>query len=363
METDTTRNADQLREDRQTPPATEQAPRARGAALPDPDAFFKHESGDNRRAALTHDRAQQTAPATLVMQWARAVHAQTALWSVITIATAAAMLWSGAPHAAWSRSSLEDLLLLAVGAILVTFGVNLVHTTSATTLPGALTQSRAAQIGVALFVVGTIIGAVGVRGSASGGMLWAGLGIVGAAGYALAPLANRHLPGLELLPAVLVGPLLYGVALLAAHRAHFAVSNGTWMVALALGSFYAARQCAASLATAVGTGRQTLRDIVGERNLRLLFVLALVAAYGLVVLAGVGHHLTHGVLAVLLSLPIAILPLSGALLAQQSAALGVLTRQTQRALVVFGAWLICGLLLGGLYMRFLGSLHVLHSIK
>ena len=92
--------------------------------------------------------------------------------------------------------------------------------------------------------------------------------------------------------------------------------------------------------------------------MRGLLIISIIGAYVLVVSAGLPRSAPHATLAVLLSLPAAVVPLTGALRSRDQAALALVLGQVQRLVWQFGLWLLIGLLLAGVYLHVLGSLHL-----
>ena len=320
-------------------PTINRVPPAKSASLPDPEAFFRRESRDEARASFAQTRAQQVAPPMWWTTAARAVHLQTAAWPLVTIAVAVLYLWAQNLRPAWGRPQLvAGLEVLALGA-LTCFGVALLRRGTR-----QWENDRQAQLGAALLLVAAIIGVLVGHGQPTAVTVLGVIGWLLAIGYVVVMRTGKTFPGMELLPAIALGPLLFFFTLLVFEGKRLSVTNGTWLLAGMLGAAQPA----------------TLESAIGNQYSRLLDLVLLVGAYGLVILAATGRHTSHGALAVLLSLPAAMLPLSGVAYARARAALRVVAAQTQRTLVLFGVWLAIGFVLGGAYLRLLAYVpHVL----
>jgi 1,4-dihydroxy-2-naphthoate octaprenyltransferase len=103
-------------------------------------------------------------------------------------------------------------------------------------------------------------------------------------------------------------------------------------------------------------GRLTLVRLLGQRHSRIFYACCLAGAYGVVVVAAALDGAPHGALAVLFSLPVAVVPLTGVLRAHNAETLAPAVRGMHRAYAAFAFWLIIGLLLGGLYLHLLSLL-------
>jgi len=315
-----------------------------------------------------------------VAAFAHAARSETLGWVLFPIAIATALLWitQHVVHA-------DRLILLALGTAAALSGVNMLrgaaHTATDRSLGTLFAQSNYARLGVGLFALGALLGYLAAR-HVSGGLFALGvLGLALAALYALVPSFLGAVPGEELLPAAALGPILFFFALatqlaptaatkLVITKGHHAVSvpvvvpsvtsiPGAWSIGLALGAFVLAALLANRLGHPTRAAGQGTLSMVSAATMRLLFLVSLVAPYAIVVLAGLRHGGIHAVLAVLLSVPVAVLPLTSVLRANARPALAVLLPQTRRALLWFSTWLLLGLVLGGIYLR---ALTVLHTV-
>jgi 1,4-dihydroxy-2-naphthoate octaprenyltransferase len=209
----------------------------------------------------------------------------------------------------------------------------------------------AQRVGVALLGLGALCG---VPAALAGGWLTLLLGLAGVAAaflYAATPYALKRFPGGELIVALALGPGLVYAAVLSQRQR---LTPADALLGLALGCFVLALIMVSHLRVAAARrewGRKTLVTFLGDRGGRALCVAALLAAYVFVVLVAVQPRFAHGALAALLSLPAALVPLTGVLRAQAPAAIRILAGQTLRAYVVFSAWLVAGFLLAGAAVR------------
>jgi 1,4-dihydroxy-2-naphthoate polyprenyltransferase len=108
-----------------------------------------------------------------------------------------------------------------------------------------------------------------------------------------------------------------------------------------------------AVAPEIRDGRLTMVRLLGPWRGRLFFVACLLGAYALVIGYALPRGAPHGALAVLCSLPVSMLPLTGALRARGAAAFMPVVHATVRAYAYFAFWLLAGLVLGGLYLRLL----------
>lgn len=211
----------------------------------------------------------------------------------------------------------------------------------------------ALRVAAVLLALGAVLGALlGVGGGTP-------VFVLGASGLLVALLyaASAYAPALvalgEIAVCLTLGPGIVAFTLLAQREP---VTSFALWVGLALGLFAAALLESAHLLAITpeqSDHRLTLVRGLGRWPGRLLFVVTLVAAYLAVIVPALLRGAPHGALAVLFSLPVAILPFTGALRASNAATLRPVVRQMLRAYVAFAFWLAIGLLLGWLYLRLL----------
>lgn len=336
----------------------------------DPLEFFRPTDTHEAVATYTKARAMRTVPTTLLVTWARAARAGTLLWALLPIVSAGALLF-----AHQQPLHLNRLLILAVGTCALLLGVNLVRGATRQVdathpLGSVLLSSPLARIGAVLLVVGLGVALFAPKWLGPGN---AGLGALGLAlgGVSLAvALLRGSVPGEELLPAIALGPVLFFLALstqtLPAVVKHgktvaaitpSALLHSEWLLAVAFGCLALVGAVAARLARPAAAARGGTAALIGDVGLRVLVLGGLAVAYGATVLAGLARGVPHATIAVLLSLPIAVLPLTTVLRARTSAALRSLFPQVQRTILWFGIWLVGGLILGGAYLHLLKALH------
>jgi 1,4-dihydroxy-2-naphthoate octaprenyltransferase len=336
----------------------------------DPIAFFRPTVTHAETAAYAKTQAIQGEPRSILAAWARTARMDLAALAIIPIGV------GGALYAAFGLPVHYDrLLVLAIGALGIISAVNLLRTAAvaskrATPLEVVKT-SLAAQVGVALFVVSLVCGIFVARWAGSAGVALGLLGIVLAGAYvAIAPVLGA-LPGEEAIPALALGPILFVLTLVTqasgksgqgsnvhlSTAASHALSMSEALLAISLGCLMLAVVVARRLGEPAPAKGQTTRALLHRRGIRLLFIGSMVGAYVFAVAAGLGHGMPHATIAVLLSLPVAIVPLSGAMLARTDEALAVLRFGARRVALAFGGWLLGGLILGSVYLRFLDLLH------
>jgi 1,4-dihydroxy-2-naphthoate octaprenyltransferase len=214
----------------------------------------------------------------------------------------------------------------------------------------------ALRVALALLAAGT---GVGVPLALAGGWQVLLLGVAGLAiafFYSATSYALKRLPLGELAIFLALGP---GIAALTALAQRRPVTPLALELGAALGLFATALVVAANLralSPEVRSGRATLVRMLGRVGGRRLFAAALVGAYALSVAAALPAHAPHGALAVLFSLPIAVLPLTGGLRARSAPTLDLVVVGAVRAYGFFAFWLVMGLLLGSLFLRLLSLL-------
>lgn len=215
----------------------------------------------------------------------------------------------------------------------------------------------ALRVSVALFGLGALCG---LPAALAGGWptLLLGLGGLAAAVlYSTTSYPLGRLPGGELVVALALGPGLVCATVLTQRQR---LTSGDAFLGLALGCFVLALLEVTHLRDAAvdrGRGRWTLVTLLGDRTARALGVAALLLAYVFAVLVALQPRFAHGALAALLSLPIALVPLTGLLAARGPAALRLLVAQTLRAYAAFSAWLVGGFLLAGAVARLYPPIH------
>lgn len=331
-----------------------------GDATGDQETSFFQRSGAHEAAAtFAKTQAQATAPLPTVILWLRQARPATLALVALPVATAGVLVW-----ALGAKARPLHLIALFVGAALALAGVNLLRAatrrsgTETVTLSD-LMASPLAHAGDACLGIAVLCGIVLAQGQSRGTIV---LGLVGlglAAAYVALPLVLRAAPGIEALAAIALGPVLFFLAL-AVQDSPVGASALTWLLALGLGCLAGATVLARRLYQAATPG-STLA-LVGRDRLRGLFVALIVLAYGFVVAAGLSRHAPHAIVAVLLSVPVAVLPLSGALSAHAPAALFAVAAQTRRLTLVFGGWLLGGLILGVIYLHALALVHRLPGV-
>lgn len=336
-------------------------------AVPDPLEFFQPRNTEPDVSAYAKLRAEHGDSSSIIWAWMRAAQLPMALWALLPIAVVAGMVWSeqGVVH-------LDRLLVLGVGVLLAFIGLNLVRgaaheaRTRNQLLP-VLTASLAARVGAVCLVLAIIVGLFSTRWTGGTGFVLGSIGLSLGLLYAVLPELLGAFPGDEVIPALTLGPLLFFFALAAFMKtASKGVtpqvplgSQAHWLLALGLGSLIFAAITATRLRAPEATTGLATRSLVGMRGMRALYASGIALAYFLVVLAGLRTGAFHATIAILLSLPIAIVPLTGVFRARRAEGLAVVQPQTQRLIVWFEGWLLAGFVLSGLYIHVLAHLHPL----
>lgn len=299
-------------------------------------------------------------------RWAAVFRLPALLCSVGPGVVAAALLWSQG-----ARLDFGVLALTLLAIALVHLGANgldayLEHVRSqrpASSTVGAAPLSMSPvlaagiypldvlRVAVLLFVVG---GGLGIPLALAGGWPVALLGIGGltaAALYSATSYALKRHPAGEAAVFLALGPGVFALTVLVQHQP---MTPLRWLVGAGLGLFAMALLAASNLralSPEIRDGRATLVRLLGKRQAPYFFVGALLGAYALMVVAAIPRGAPHAALAVLLSLPVAAVPLTGGLRSRNAATLALVVRGTLQAYAYFLGWLVLGLLLGGIFLR------------
>ena len=315
-------------------------------------------------------------PGSSLARWLRVARAPLLMCSVAPVLVTGALLWAqGAPVS----PSILGLTLLAVAfaqAGAQVLDVYLEHIRGLSVMnvdpnssvarmpnrpPGILVREGiypldALRVAVALLVAGA---GLGVPLALAGGvpvLLLGSAGLAVAFLYSATSFALKRLPLGEPVVFLALGPGIVALTALAQRRP---VTPLALALGAALGLFAMALVEAANLralAPEVRSGRKTLVRLLGRGGGRRLFVGCLLGAYALALVAALPPRAPHGALAVLFSLPIAVLPLTGGLRARSAPTLDLVVAGAVRAYGFFAFWLVVGLLLGGLFLRLMSLL-------
>jgi 1,4-dihydroxy-2-naphthoate octaprenyltransferase len=344
----------------------------------DPITFFKpHNAG--KTAEYAKAQALSRHSDSLVIAWSRAARVQFLPWAVLPVALAAAYTWTQVDHVAW-----RPLIGLTIAILFVLPGINLLRGAASDTDRGIISKTGlrtylAARVAIVLLAVGIIVGVIfALPGMNGGGVVLALFGIVLAVGYAFLPGVLGSLPGEELAPAILLGFCLFVIALLTQHPTHVVkvaskttveslnlLTPSAWLIALGLTALFLAAGLISHLERVSHDGSLTTYSLLGDRPMRLTAMGSIIFAYLFIFLAGLqkvspGLKIApHGMLAVLLSLPYAIVPLTGIMRARNPAALRVLSGHAHQLVIRFALWLLCGIMLGSIYLLVLARIHTI----
>lgn len=187
---------------------------------------------------------------------------------------------------------------------------------------------------------------VGIPVVIAGGIPVIMLGIVGLACvflYSATSFALKRLPAGELILLLALGPGLVAATMLS-QRVHLSLES--LLLGFALGLFAAALVEAAHLRDVdidARAGRRTLAAALGKRAARQIYVICIIAAYVLVLVAALLKGDVPGTAAAILALPVTLIALTGVVRAQSTNACHFAVVQTLRAYVAFAAWLGVGI--------------------
>lgn len=214
----------------------------------------------------------------------------------------------------------------------------------------------ALRVGIALLVVGACCG---IPLISTGGPVVAALGVLGLAVavlYSSTNYALKRLPGGEIAVMLAFGP---GVAIATALAQQQRVTGSVVLIGVALGLLAFAYLLAGTLRTHdvdAQMGRKSFAVVFGTFAAKLIYVVAVVAAYILTLLAALPHGADHGAAAIILALPATAMAVTGVVRAQSTAARATTIGQTLRMYVLFALWLLIGLLAAGAIAQVVSNL-------
>jgi 1,4-dihydroxy-2-naphthoate polyprenyltransferase len=285
--------------------------------------------------------------ATLALLWANGAHLLIlpAIFSILAVALVQAganLLDEYLEFERWQRGGFVAGILRGdeAGAVLAASGI---------------APLRVLRASIGLLGIGALAGIPLVM---SGGVGVALLGVCGLGAaflYSSTTYALKRLPGGEAVVFLALGP---GIAAAVALAQRSRLSWPVILIGCALGLLALALVEAAHVSGIErdeATGRRTLVDYIGVRGSRLLYGVCLAGAFALVALLGLPKAAPHGVLAVVVALPAALIALTGMVLARTTAARALIPMQTFRVYVLFALWLVVGLVASGIVALALGS--------
>lgn len=306
-------------------------------------------------------------------RWMHIARAPVLFCSLAPVAISATMLWTRG-----ARISVPLLVATLGAAVLVQAGANVldayldhlrtqqmvrIDPTSSTVrrfsrslsalLEADIYPRDAFRVAAILFGLGALCG---IPLLIAGGWPVIILGAVGALVavlYSSTSFALKRMPLGEIAIFLGLGPGLVALTLFVQHQGATAQEVG---IGIGLGLFALALVEAANLravAPEIRDGRLTVVRLLGPWRGRLFFAGCLVGAYLVVVGAALLPRMTHSAVLVLCSLPMTVVPLTGALRAKGAAALSHVVRYTVRAYAYFAFWLIAGLVIGALALKVL----------
>jgi hypothetical protein len=331
----------------------------------DPMEFFRPTSTTEAVASYAKGEALRVMAPSLARAWAKAARLPLALWAVLPPLVAGAWLVALQLPVKWDR-----LIATAVVAALALLGVNLLRLSARQVAPARpsftlLLAAPEGRVGSVILGLATIGGLVMTRWLHGSSVALGFLGLVIAVAYAIGPfLFAAALPGEEVLPPLALGPVVFFLALatqpaiIPKTEAHAVVAN-EWLLAIALALPIFAAILVERLSDPASPPAMSLRALVRDGGVRLLVVLSWIGAFALALFAGVHKGLPHASIATLLALPVALIPITGVVRAKTAKAAAVLVPESSRAILAFSGWLAGGLLLGGVYLHLLTTIHAL----
>lgn len=330
----------------------------------DPMEFFRPASTAEAVASYAKSEALRGMAPSLARAWARASRLSLAPWAMLPPFVAGAWLVALQLPVKWDR-----LGVTAGVAVLALLGVNLMRLNARQAAPArptlaALLAAPEGRVGSLLLGLAAIGGLVMARWLHGAGVALGLLGFAIAVAYAIAPFLMAALPGEEVLPPIALGPVLFFLALatqpaIIPKNAAHAVATNEWLLAVALALPIFAAILVERLADPSPPPELSLRALARDSGLRVLVTVSWIGAFALALLAGLHKGVPHAPVAALLALPVALIPITGVLRAKTPRAAAVLVPQSARAVLAFGGWLAGALLLGGVYLHLITTIHTL----
>ena len=214
----------------------------------------------------------------------------------------------------------------------------------------------ALRVSIGLLALGALCGVpLVLAGGAVVGLLGV-LGLAGAVLYSSTSYALKRLAIGDLAVLLAFGPVILSIQMLAQHHQ---LTARDLIFGLAVGCCALAVVEAIHLRDAASDGllgRKTVTVLLGLRAGRAIYALTLLAAYLLVALAALPGGAPHTALLVFLSLPAALIALTGGLRAHPGGARELVVRQVLRVNILFVLTLGLGLVLDGLYLHVIAPL-------
>jgi 1,4-dihydroxy-2-naphthoate polyprenyltransferase len=285
--------------------------------------------------------------ATLALLWANGAHllVAPAIFSILAVVLVQAgtnLLDEYLEFERWQRGGFVAGILRddEAGAVLAASGI---------------APLRVLRTSIGFFGIGALAGIPLVMSGGAGVAMLGTCGLGAAFLYSSTTYALKRLPGGEAVIFLALGP---GVAAVVALAQRSRLSWPVLLTGCALGLLALALAVAAhvsSIERDEATGRRTLVDYIGLRGSRLLYGVCLAGAFLLVALLGLPKAAPHGVLAVVIALPAALIALTGMGRARNTAARALVPLQTFRVYVLFALWLVIGLVASGIVALALGS--------
>lgn len=210
-------------------------------------------------------------------------------------------------------------------------------------------------LGLALLIAGVL---AGIPVALAGGPWGIALGVVGVALaflYSSTTYALKRWPFTDALVGLALGPGVMAVMVLAQGKR---LSAAAGLIGVALGLLGVATLLMAHLADVQYDrllGRKTLAVVAGERLVRAGYVVGVLTACALIVVAGLPEGAPHGALLALLGLPLLIVPLTSVVRARNDLALRGAVEPHLRAVAWVEVALLVGLLLNGVGLVLLNS--------
>jgi 1,4-dihydroxy-2-naphthoate polyprenyltransferase len=343
-----------------------------GAGVVDPESsFLDDEAPDDADISIWAPFGQTDGRA--IARWMHIARAPVLLCSLAPVAISATLLWTRG-----ARLSIPLLIATLGAAVMVQAGASVldaylehlrtqqmvrIDPTSSTVrrfsralsalLEADIYPRDALRVSALLFGCGALCSVPLVIAGGWPVIVLGACGALVAVLYSSTNFALKRLPLGEVAVFLGLGPGLVALTLFVQHQGASVQEVG---IGIGLGLFALALVEAANLravAPEIRDGRLTVVRLLGPWRGRLFFAGCLFGAYIFVVGTALLPGATHPALLALCSLPVTVVPITGALRAKGAAALSHVVRHTVRAYADFSFWLIAGLVLGTVALRVL----------
>ena len=286
--------------------------------------------------------------------------------SIAPVVVGSVLAWTQSISSTTPRGHFHILHFIAALAavILLQFGAQLINDyydylrgidTGNALGPGGLIQQgliRPASVltgGLFLLAIGVLLGAVVAL---NGGWIVFVFGLIGVLCAYFYSATTRSLSSLtlgELVSFVVFGPLLtLGAYMVQAGS----INRSVILYSIPLGLLAAAVVQANNMRdmeSDAQAGKRTLATLLSLRISRVLYLLLLVVAYGIILVLAVPHNAPHLLLITFWTLPTAVVAISGALRTDSTTGFHLVMKQTLKLESFFAFWLVLALLVTALW--------------